>query len=151
MLVVEVVEVFDHQSDNLRIVACVILGVFVVFVCLELDHAALSLLKLVSTMLGVGNDVVWSYLEAVRLESKFEVHRLTAQHDLVKVVFVDATNEFAVGKLLGSAKPVAKVSFDLGSGLEMYGQDSLGISLLELFENIEWSSHGGDSGGYVGG
>lgn len=48
VLVVEVVEVLDHQPDNFRIVACVIMSTCVIFECLELDHTTFSFLLLVS-------------------------------------------------------------------------------------------------------
>jgi hypothetical protein len=92
------VEVLDHQLDDLGLIADIVAldrGFAVALSRFELDDTAVTLLLRVSQRLA---DTCRrsSYLECTLLEGGFEVVRLTGEDDLVQVEVVWAADEFAV-------------------------------------------------------
>jgi hypothetical protein len=83
--VVEMVEVFDHQFNDLRIIAGIIRVLRIVSCGLELDDAGFSFLWSVSIVQKHIRSAVSTYLESAALEGSHEVLRLAAKNGSVEV------------------------------------------------------------------
>jgi hypothetical protein len=102
-----VVEVLNHQLDNLRLVVDIVVlgkGLTIALSRFELDDTAVSLLPQISQ--GSANTRGHRhYLERALLESSLEIVGLTGEDDLVQVEMVRAADEFAIRELFALVKP----------------------------------------------
>jgi hypothetical protein len=94
--VVEVVEILDHQLDDFRIIARVIIALWIICCCFESDDSEFSFLRIVSTIRSWVRSAICSYLECLIIKGFQEVVRLTAENGLVEVEAVCSAIDFAV-------------------------------------------------------
>lgn len=104
----EMVEVLDHQFDNLRIIAGIIRGLRIVSYSLELDDSRFSFLWRVSIVRKHTRSAVSTYFESAALESSHKVLRLAAKNSFMEVETVRSANDFAIRECLGVVEPGGK-------------------------------------------